>query len=55
MAYNTKETIKKDLEKLGYKKISIYGGDFDGKHWDYLFRKEFKPLESDWLNVVAVK
>ncbi|MEK7573757.1 MAG: CBS domain-containing protein [Patescibacteria group bacterium] len=55
MAYNSKDSIRKILEKLGYKKISIFGGDFDGTHWDYLFRKEFKRLESDWLNVVAVK
>ncbi|MEK7558867.1 MAG: CBS domain-containing protein [Patescibacteria group bacterium] len=55
MGYNNKDSIRKILEKLGYKKISIFGGDFDGTHWDYLFRKEFKRLESDWLNVVAVK
>ncbi len=55
MAYNTKDTIRKHLRKLGYKKISIYGGAFDGRHWDFLFRKPFKENESDWLNVVAIK
>lgn len=55
MAYTNKQIIKDMLKKLGYKKIDFYGGSFDGRHWDYLFRKEFKPLESDWLNVVAVK
>lgn len=55
MAYSTKDRINKILKNLGYKKISNYGGSFDGRKWDYLFRKPFKPLESDWLNVVAVK
>ena len=55
MAYNTKDTIRKRLENLGYKKILIYGGKFDGKHWDYLFRKPFKESESDWLNIIAIK
>lgn len=53
MAYVTKDSIKRVLEKNGFSKISFYGGSFDGRSWDYLFRKPFKPLESDWLNVVA--
>ena len=53
MAYVTKENIKKTLEKNGFSKISFYGGSFDGRNWDYLFRKPFDPLHSDWLNVVA--
>jgi CBS domain-containing protein/ubiquinone/menaquinone biosynthesis C-methylase UbiE len=55
MAHITSERIKEVLEKQGIKKISLYGGAFDGKHWDYLFRKSFKPLESDWLNIVATR
>lgn len=55
MAYTNEEIIKNILQKNDFKKISFYGGAFDGRKWDYLFRKPFKPLESDWLNVVAVK
>lgn len=53
MAYVTKENIKKTLEKNGFTKISFFGGSFDGRNWDYLFRKPFEELQSDWLNVVA--
>ncbi|HVZ11902.1 MAG TPA: CBS domain-containing protein [Patescibacteria group bacterium] len=55
MAYTDEARIKSILKNEGFKKITTFGGSFDGKHWDYLFRKPFKPLESDWLNVVAVK
>ncbi len=55
MAYNNEESIGKVLRKNGFTKVSFYGGAFDGRKWDYLFRKPFKVLESDWLNVVAVK
>lgn len=55
MAYLNKEKIKKVLKKSGFSKIFVFGGSFDGKHWDYLFRKPFKKLESDWLNIVAIK
>lgn len=44
-------SIKSLLEKNGFSKISFYGGEFSGR----LFKEPFKPLESDWLNVVAVK
>ena len=37
----------------GFAKVETYGGAFDGRHWDYLFREPFKPLGSDWLNVIA--
>ncbi len=53
MAYVTKDNIRKILEKSGFSKISFYGGSFDGRNWDYLLRKPFDPLNSDWLNVVA--
>lgn len=51
--YITKEKLTKALRACGYKDISIYGSSYDGRKWDYLFRKSFNPLESDWLNVVA--
>ncbi|MDO8460939.1 MAG: CBS domain-containing protein [bacterium] len=54
-AYITKEKIEKVLKVSGYKDISFYGSSFDGRKWDYLFRQPFKPLEHDWLNVVAKK
>lgn len=52
-AYTTKEKIKTVLKANGYKDIKVYGSFYDGRKWDYLFRKPFKPLESDWLNVIA--
>jgi hypothetical protein len=52
-AYLTKEEIARILKACGHREISFYGSSFDGRKWDYLFRKPFKPLESDWLNVVA--
>ncbi|MCL4419035.1 CBS domain-containing protein [Patescibacteria group bacterium] len=55
MAYNNQETLKKALKKNGFSKTSFHGGSFDGRHWDFLFRKPFKSLESDWMNVVAIK
>lgn len=54
-AYASKGNIERVLKTSGYKKISFYGSSFDGRKWDFLFRKPFKPLESDWLNVVAKK
>lgn len=54
-AYVTKEKIEKVLKASGYKDISFYGSSFDGRKWDNLFREPFKPLESDWLNIVAKK
>lgn len=53
MAYTSKESVKNLLRKYGFSKISFYGGFFDGREWDSLFRRPFKPLESDWLNVIA--
>lgn len=55
MAYSTKDSIKKTLKAAGFSHIQVYGSSFDGRSWDYLFRKPFKPLESDWLVVVAKK
>ncbi len=55
MAYSTKETIRNILKKNGFSSISFYGGFFDGRKWDFLFRKPFRPLEHDWLNVTAIK
>jgi len=53
MAYTDEKRIVDILKNEGFTKIQTFGGFFDGRHWDYLFRKPFKPLESDWLNVVA--
>lgn len=53
-AHATKERIEKALKKSGYRNLSFYGSSFDGRKWDHLFRKPFKPLESDWLNILAV-
>lgn len=55
MAYTNKEIIGRALKRNGFSKTSFFGGSFDGRHWDYLFRKPFNPLESDWLNVIARK
>jgi len=55
MAYLNKDKMRSALKRDGFSKISVYGGFFDGRHWDYLFRKSFRVLESDWLNVIAVK
>lgn len=55
MAYTDEVRIKEILKNERFGKVEIFGGSFDGKHWDYLFRKPFKPLESDWLNVIASK
>lgn len=53
MAYTDEARLKSILKNEGFGKIETFGGSFDGRKWDYLFRKPFKPLESDWLNVVA--
>lgn len=53
MAYVTKEGLKEALSKNGFTKIEFYGSSFDGKNWDYLFRKPFEELQSDWLTVIA--
>lgn len=52
--------IKKDdmgqaLKKAGFKKVSFFGneGEYQGEYGKLSFEKEFKPLESDWLTVVA--
>lgn len=52
-AYATKDKITKALSSAGFKYISFYGSFLEGNKWDYLFRKPFVPLKSDWLNVVA--
>jgi CBS domain-containing protein/ubiquinone/menaquinone biosynthesis C-methylase UbiE len=53
MAYTDEPRIKQIMANEGFSKTETYGGSFDGKTWDYLFRKPFNPLASDWLNVVA--
>ena len=44
-----KKNIETLLKRYGFKKVSFYGGNYFGR----LFKDPFKPLESDWLNVVA--
>lgn len=53
MAYVNKENLKEALLRQGFTRIEFYGSSFDGNNWDYLFRKPFDPLQSDWLTVVA--
>lgn len=53
LAYATKEGLKEALLKNGFEKTEFFGGSFDGRKWDYLFRKPFEELKSDWLNVIA--
>lgn len=43
--------ITKMLKKLGFSNILFYGGKLNGP----LFLEPFKPLESDWLNVIAIR
>lgn len=53
MAYTDQARIKDILKNEGFADIQTFGGSFDGRSWDYLFRKPFEPHKSDWLNVVA--
>lgn len=55
MAYTNEARIRDILKNEGFTNIKTFGGIFDGRHWDYLFRKPFDPLKSDWLNVVAIR
>lgn len=50
-----KDDIKNALKKIGFKKVSFFGyeGEYQGEYGKLSFEQEFKPLESDWLNVVA--
>lgn len=51
IAYLKQEDIVKLLKREGFNKISFYGSMFRKP----LFKGLFKPLESDWLTVVAKK
>lgn len=53
MAYVTKEGLRETLIRNGFTKVEFYGSSFDGRHWDYLFRKPFEELQSDWLVAIA--
>lgn len=48
----TRERMTALFRKLSFSKIAYYGGE-EGFFYDYLFRKPFKPAESDVLTVVA--
>ena len=41
--------LEEKLNKVGFSRIAFYGSAFNGP----LFQESFKPLESDWLNVIA--
>lgn len=47
-----REKIVPLVKKLGFLNISSYGGEA-GFYYDYLFKKTFKPMQSDVLHVVA--
>lgn len=47
-----KKKLENLLKKLKFSHIEFYGGE-KGFYYDFLFRKPFKPLESDVLVVVA--
>lgn len=47
-----KESITSLFKKIGFLRFAYYGGE-KGHYYDYLFRKPFKPTQSDVLVVVA--
>ena len=47
-----REKLRTLLKKVGFSTISFYGGE-GGFYYDYLFRKPFKPDQSDQLIVVG--
>ena len=47
-----KDSITSLFKKIGFSKFAYYGGE-KGHYYDYLFRKPFKPAQSDVLVVVA--
>lgn len=49
MLHMGKREISEVLKKFGFRKLSFYGSRFG----EDIFESEFKPLESDWLIVVA--
>lgn len=51
----TKPEIEKMLREAGFNDISFSGnrGKYESEHWKLSFSKRFKPLRSDWLNIIA--
>lgn len=49
IVYLDRAKISGLLKKHGFKNLSFHGSNFLGP----LFKDSFKPLESDWLNIVA--
>lgn len=45
------ENLKPILKRLGFKKIFFYGS----RYWGSIFKEKFDPLQSDRLNVVAIR
>lgn len=50
-----KDDMEEALKKAGFRKISFFGneGEYQGDYGKLSLESPFKPLESDWLNVVA--
>lgn len=50
-----KEDVEKALRQAGFNKIYFSGneGEYQGEYGKISFEKEFNPVKSDWLNVVA--
>lgn len=46
-----KKDVLSMLREIGFKKVKFFGGNFYGP----MFRDKFDPVNSDWLNVVAVR
>lgn len=47
----TEKNLLPILKRLGFRKIEIYGSEFMGP----FLTQKFKPFESDWLNILAVR
>jgi len=52
-----KTYIEKALRQNGFGDIVSAGniGEYQGEYGQLNFQEEFRPLESDWLNIIAVK
>lgn len=52
-----RDSLSKILKSCGFKKITFSGnmGEYQGEYGKLSFRDPFKPVESDWLNVVAMR
>jgi CBS domain-containing protein/ubiquinone/menaquinone biosynthesis C-methylase UbiE len=57
VSYLLKTDLERLLKKHGFKKIKFSGnkGEYQGEYGSLSFDAPFEPLESDWLNVVALR